>query len=84
MNLRLLRHRNYDYRGIVITKIRLSRHHNFELLCTFRDIVKLRVIENTYEGTYDLCDSSKIHLRDHPSREPFLKPNNAETCRECL
>ncbi len=24
-------------------------------------------MENTYEGTYDLRDSSKIHLRDHPS-----------------
>jgi hypothetical protein len=34
--------RNYVYRYIVITKLRLSRHRNIELLCTFRDIVIMR------------------------------------------
>jgi hypothetical protein len=29
-----------------------------------RNYAKLRVIENTYEGTYDLCERSKIHLLD--------------------
>ncbi len=31
-----------DHRNIVITKLRLSRHRNFELLCTFRDILITR------------------------------------------
>ncbi len=44
-------------------KLRLLLHRNFELLCTFRDI------ENTYEGTYNLRGSSKIHLRDRPNQK---------------
>ncbi len=64
---------NYDYRNIDIMKLRLSRHHKFELLCTFRDIVITRNKPRTVATlAWTARRSNHLARSLHMARSPSL------------